>query len=253
MFCAMTIYWRSGGLPAALRAMFEGESDAWWWLVPTLAVVGGLLATAVCWGGDLDLRLAQAVADWNQAHGGKVQDRWWWLLPYRLPAVLLALLGLGLLIAWLKGQRREAIYVMLVLVVGSGLFANLLLKDGWGRPRPRDTIALGGMMVYQQVWERGEAGRGRSFPSGHVTVPALVNALWLLWRRSRLRLARWSLAGGAVVALWIGAARVLAGAHWLTDLVWAVVIMAVTAGLMHRLVMPAARPTRVSAAMAVGP
>lgn len=253
MFCAMTIRWHSGGPPAALRPMSEGESDAWWWLVPVLAVACGLLTTALCWGLDLDLRLAHAVADWNQAHGGKVQDRWWWLLPYRLPAVLLTLLGVGLLIAWLKGQRREAAYIMLVLVVGSGLFANLLLKDGWGRPRPRDTAALGGTMAYQQVWERGEAGRGRSFPSGHVTVPALVIALWLLWRRSRPRLAGWSLAGGAVVAVWIGAARVLAGAHWLTDLVWAAVVMAVAAGLIHRLVMPAGRPTRVSTAMAVGP
>ncbi len=233
--------------------MSEAESDAWWWLVPVLALGLGLLVTAACWGGDLDLRLAHAVADWNQAHGGKVQDEWWWRLPYRLPIVLLALFGAGLLAAWLKGLRREAGYLLLVLVVGSGLVANLLLKDGWGRPRPRDTVELGGTMTYQQVWERGEAGRGRSFPSGHVTVPALALALWLLWRRSRAHLARWSLAGGAVLGVWIGAARVLAGAHWLTDLVWAVVIMAVAAGLLHRLVLPATRSTRVSAAMAVGP
>lgn len=219
------------------------------WVVAVAILVAAAAATALIAWGDADRGLATAVAAWNEARGGKVQDRWWWLLPYHLPGVLVAAVACGVVVAWWRGARRQAAYVALVLALGSGLLVNAILKDHWGRPRPRDTVGLGGDQAYRQPWQPG--GEGRSFPSGHVTVPALAIALWLLWRRNRPWLAGWTLVGGLALCIWIGAARVLSGAHWLSDLVWALAVMAALAALLYRPLIGGRGPPAASATAGV--
>ena len=215
-----------------------------WWLLPVAFLVAGVLLTIPFWTGDLDLRVAAWVQDWNAAHGGAQQDQWWWRLPYRLPAVLLVILGLGVVTAIIAGARRPAsgllrqgIYVALVFILGCGVLVNVVLKDHWGRPRPRDTEQFGGTRTYLAPWVLGERGGGKSFPSGHVAVPAACTCLWLLWRRRRPVLARWCLGLSLAMTAWVGAARMLALGHWLSDVLWATVLMVVTAALLHRLVL----------------
>jgi lipid A 4'-phosphatase len=227
------------------------ERDRRWWLLPTGALAVGLLLTIPFWLGDLDVRVAHAVQAWNDGQGGDQEDRWWWLVPYYLPTVLslgfgLAAVGavVGGLLRPQRGWLRPGIYLMLVMAVGIGLITNLVLKDHWGRPRPRDTVQFGGGWDYLAPWDKGTAGRGKSFPCGHATVPALGFAVWLLWRRRRPVLARWSLAGGAVLTAWVAAARMLAQAHWLSDVLWAVVVMIVVPALLHRLLLTAPETER---------
>lgn len=207
-----------------------------WWLLPAGVLALGLLLSIPFWTGDLDLRVAGLVQAWNEAHGGAEQDRWWWLLPYRLPGMLVVGLVLGSVVAMVRGQWRAGIYVLLVLLLGCGLLVNLVLKDGWGRPRPRQVEQFGGAMSYLPPWRMGEPGTGKSFPSGHVAVPAACTCLWLLWRRRRPRLAGWCLGLSLALAAWIGAARMLALGHWLSDVLWSVVLMVVVAALLHRAV-----------------
>jgi len=218
--------------------------DARWWLLPALALAAGVLLSLPFWLGDLDLRAAAALQAWNDGRGGAEDDRWWWLVPYYLPAVLTLAIGGGAVAAVVRGllrpdqgMMRAGAYVLLVLGLGCGVVTNLILKDHWGRPRPRETVMYGGLWEYTQPWAKGIAGRGKSFPCGHATIPAMGVALWLLWRRRRPRLAWSCLAGGAVLALWVGAARMLAQAHWLSDVLWALVVMTVVAALVHRLLM----------------
>lgn len=215
-----------------------------WWLLPAGAIVLGLLLTVPFWQGDLDLRVAQAVQAWNDAQGGDQEDRWWWLVPYYLPMVLslgFALAAVGAVVGGLlrpeRGWLRPGIYLAVVMVVGIGAVTNLVLKDQWGRPRPRDTVHFGGSWDYLAPWQKGPAGRGKSFPCGHATVPALGFALWLLWRRRRPALARWTLGGAVVLTVWVAAARMLAQAHWLSDVLWAVVLMVTIPALLHRLLL----------------
>lgn len=222
-----------------------------WWLLPAWTIALGLLLTIPFWFGDLDVRVALAVLAWDDGHGGDQEIRWWWLAPYYLPTVLslgLGLAAVGAVIGGLlrpeRGWLRPGLYLMLVMVVGIGVVTNVVLKDHWGRPRPRDTVQLGGSWDYLVPWDKGTAGRGKSFPCGHATVPALGFALWLLWRRRRPGLAAWSLAGGAVLTAWVAAARMVAQAHWLSDVLWSVVIMIVVPALLHRLLLHAPESER---------
>jgi lipid A 4'-phosphatase len=224
----------------------DGERNAPWWRLPTGVLLLGLLLTVPFWCSDLDVRIALAVQAWNDGLGGDQARRWWWQLPYYLPAVLSLGLGLGALAAVVggllrpeRGWLRPSLFLLLSMALGCGLVTNLVLKDHWGRPRPRDTVQLGGGWEYHVPWEKGTAGRGKSFPCGHATVPALGFALWLLWRRRRPGLARWSLAAGAVLTAWVAAARMVAQAHWLSDVLWAVVVMVVVPALLHRLLLTA--------------
>ncbi len=225
--------------------MAEPAQDASrWWMLPVGALGAGLLLSIPFWTGDLDVRVAAWVQAWNEAQGGAQQDRWWWRLPYRVPAVLVVLLSLGVVVAVIRGLRtpasgllRPGIYVALVLILGCGVLTNAVLKDHWGRPRPRDTEQFGGTRAYIPPWVIGERHGGKSFPSGHVAVPAACSCLWLLWRRRRPLLARWCLGLSLGLAAWVGAARMLAQGHWLSDVLWATVLMVVTAALLHRLVL----------------
>jgi lipid A 4'-phosphatase len=205
----------------------------------TLVVVMMLAVVAVAFGWRaeaIDLAVAEAFHAWDLRLGGGQDDRWWWLLPYHLPALLSALLvagGVAAVAAGLHRSRRHllrpGLYVLAVFALGSGLLINAGLKEHLGRPRPRDTIAFGGTAAYVPPWAPSAAA-GHSFPSGHASVPAMGIALWLLCRRRRRpTLAAWSLGLGAVLTAWIGAARLLAQAHWLSDIVWAVVLMGVVA------------------------
>lgn len=218
--------------------------EPYWWLLPLGTLVLGLLLSLPFWFSDLDLQVAYAVQGWNEGRGGDQEDRWWWLVPYYLPGVLSVGFALAVVVAVVggllrpeRGWLRPGLYLLLVMAVGIGLITNVLLKDQWGRPRPRDTVHFAGGLDYLAPWEKGPAGRGRSFPCGHATVPALGFALWLLWRRHRPRLARWSLGLGAVLTAWVATARLLAQAHWLSDVLWALVVMIVVPAVLHRLLL----------------
>jgi membrane-associated PAP2 superfamily phosphatase len=220
------------------------ESDRRWWVLPTVSLVIAICASLLVWLYDLDLIVATWMQSWNTSHGGRLQDRWWGQVGFYLPMIMSVALGLGgvaaLLIGLLRPAHqaliRPALFVVLCLAIGPGLIANAMLKDHWGRPRPRETIELGGSWAYLGPWVKGPAGRGKSFPCGHATVPALGVALWLLWRRNRPALARGCLIGGVVLTLFVGGLRMLAGGHWLSDVLWAAALMVVVSATLHRLI-----------------
>lgn len=211
-----------------------------WWLLPLGACLAGLVLTVPFWLSDLDVRVAVWVRNWV-AGDGDPSRRWWSAIAHHLPSVLTGVFGLGAIasiVAGLldtgRGTLRPGLFVLLSLAVGCGLVTNALLKDRTGRPRPRDTVHLGGAWEYRPPWDLGVPGRGKSFPCGHATVPAMGFSLWLLWRRRRPRLAWWSLTGGAVLTAYVAAARMVVGAHWLSDVLWTLVVMVVVPAMLHR-------------------
>jgi undecaprenyl-diphosphatase len=105
----------------------------------------------------------------------------------------------------LQGKHHAAVYVL--VAVGTGLLAGMLLKSGYSRPRP----ALVPHAAYTYT---------TSFPSGHAMMSAVVYlTLGALLARfqSSLRLRLYLLTLAILLSLLVGMTRVYLGVHWPTD------------------------------------
>jgi membrane-associated phospholipid phosphatase len=129
----------------------------------------------------------------------------------------MAFLGSWIKPAWEK-WRLPAAVILVALLLGPGLLVNVLGKGYWGRPRPRDVASLGGTEPFQRLTQPGLPGRGKSFPSGHPSVGYIFCVLFFLDpKRGR----RWAWLGtGLAYGTLLGAARVLQGAHFASDVLW---------------------------------
>jgi membrane-associated PAP2 superfamily phosphatase len=190
------------------------------------------LGTVPFWLTRLDLRLAawffRPAADGTPAW---LHTAFPWLPIYRFgtwPALVLALgaaawLVLGAVHTRFRRTRLQAAYLLLTMVLGPGLIINGLFKDHWGRPRPRQTIEFGGSWTYQPVLVKGVGGKGKSFPCGHSSMGYYLVTLYFLARRRRA-LAALGLAAAAGYGTLLGLARMAAGGHYASDVVWSAAI-----------------------------
>lgn len=177
--------------------------------------------------GSLDLRL-QSLFHSKTGTAWPYEFSRLWRFLYRYgtwPALVVSVTALA---AFILGSRRPALarwrrhclYLFLVLAIGPGLFVNTIFKDHWGRPRPRQVTEFGGHWQFQTVIEQGAPGRGKSFPCGHSSTGYYFVAFYFLLRRRRKLLAALVLAGSAFYGTLIGLARMAAGAHFASDVLW---------------------------------
>ena len=112
--------------------------------------------------------------------------------------------------------RRQAIYLLLVLLLGPGLLVNSGFKEHWGRARPHQVTAFGGTQVHSDALTPTNQCQGNcSFVSGHAAMGFFMVAGFFASGRRR-----WLVAGlltGSVVGL----ARIVQGDHYLSDVVFA--------------------------------
>lgn len=193
------------------------------WMIPLLILA---IFTAVFRRTDVDL-VVQArfyVAGEGWPRGAD----WPWHLLYKygvIPAWIISLGALGVLIAsiWrsnLAARRRVAVFFVLVMVIAPGLVVNSVFKKNWGRPRPLDVVEFGGDREFLHVWEKGVAGQGNSFASGHAATAFYLFIPWFLARRTGCRRAMVWLFLGLAYGTLMGFARMAQGAHFLSDVVW---------------------------------
>jgi len=196
------------------------------WMESLAVVVFLIAATWLIAASGADL----AVSSRFYINGGwPVGDQFPWHALYkmvRFPAVSLALGSLLLALYSLKDRsflpwRRRSAFLVLLLIIGPGLLVNSYFKDHWGRPRPREVVQFGGQREFLQPWQKGEDGKGRSFPSGHASAAFYMTAPFFIYRRSRPRQARAWLAGGLVFGIFMSIARIAQGGHFLSDNLWA--------------------------------
>ncbi len=143
-----------------------------------------------------------------------------------IPAAVLVFTSLTLYcLSWslerFRLWRKVFLFIVLTAVVGPGLITNAILKEYWGRPRPREVIELGGSSVFEPVLTMDPASEGLSFPCGHATMGFLLMGGYFLLRRHRAGLARGFLLGGVVLGSLMGVARMVQGGHFFTDVIWA--------------------------------
>ncbi|MFN3745435.1 MAG: phosphatase PAP2 family protein [Hyphomicrobiaceae bacterium] len=142
--------------------------------------------------------------------------------------------SVGVLIAKRKlfGTAQARCWFMIaVLVVGPGVVTNLIFKDNFGRARPRDVIELGGTKVFSPpLLPAQECQRNCSFVCGEAaSMFAPLFALVFLFPRYRRSLLLAALTTGLVA----GAVRMMQGAHFLSDVLFAGIFMALTVSLLH--------------------
>lgn len=81
---------------------------------------------------------------------------------------------------------RQPIFLVSTLILGPGILVNAILKDNWGRPRPRSVEEFGGDLPFQPVWKITDfCERNCSFTSGEgaagiwlVSMAFVVPASW---------------------------------------------------------------------------
>lgn len=188
-----------------------------------------LLGTIVFWLTDWDIALQglyyhPATATTQAGFEDETQPFWNWLYHYGIFIGYAEAVGALVLITlsywnerWLQA-RKAAVLMVLVVVLGPGLVANLIFKDHYGRPRPREVVQFGGTEPFSYVWQTGR--EGKSFPCGHCTMGFYMAVPYLFWRRNRPLLAYTSLVAGIGFGLLLGISRVRVGAHWPSDVLW---------------------------------
>jgi membrane-associated PAP2 superfamily phosphatase len=194
-------------------------------LVAVVALLGA--ATVLFWTTGLDLAAADLFR--TPCCSWPLADRQPWSFIYRygvFAGVLLAGAALVTLTLsyWyprrLLPLRRPALFLVLVVAIGPGLLVNVVFKDHYGRPRPREVVPLGGQEVFLPVWVPGSDAQAKSFPCGHCSMGFYLGVPWLLLKRRRRRLAWAAMAAGLLGGGLLGVARMMAGGHFLSDVVW---------------------------------
>lgn len=163
----------------------------------------------------------------------------WFFIGFYYSCIALALVGLVRARvgrrSWLKLGMAQWLFVAACLGVGPGLVANVLLKPQVGRARPKHVVEFGGTKAFTAPFVPArECRQSCSFVSGEaasVVVPFYALALLI---------PQWSLplaASGTVAGLVAGLIRISQGAHFLSDVIFALVFMALAVLVVHRVML----------------
>ena len=130
----------------------------------------------------------------------------------------------ALLLQWIRPgwpglrARRSMCAWLLVVCIGLGFTVDWVLKDHFGRPHPYQTHVFTGDQDFVPAFHyRPLCEVNCSFVSGHAA-GGFVWMAWGMWGWRRRRQA-WLLAGVAAGSFF-GAARIMQGGHFLSDVVF---------------------------------
>lgn len=215
--------------------------NEWPWLLPLI-----VMALITPFTPALDLRISHYFYDTTHSFPGNSFYTFLYnygIVPgqivFGLSAVLLFLASFFK--RWSRWYAASLIMV-LTLAIGSGLITHMILKDHWGRPRPKQVIEFGGTQQFRpyykpNIFDQPETSKG--FPCGHCTMGFYFFALALIARRNNNRTLFW---GALIFALLLGTllswARIAQGGHFLTDTLASALIMWITAYACVRLIGP---------------
>ncbi len=202
------------------------------WMIPAVLLIA---LSIPFWSSDLDVRVARHLyvpeAGWPVG-----SEPLWRFLKYYgvVPAWIIALGALAVWIASffkpvLRRARRGAMFLVFVMVIGPGVLVNDVFKEQWGRPRPRDLVEFGGPRDYVAPLVKSPRDHGGSFASGHAATGFYLLVPYFLLRRHRPGRAAAVFATGLAYGGLVGYARIAQGAHFLSDVLWALGIVYMTA------------------------
>ncbi|QYY35915.1 phosphatase PAP2 family protein [Ruficoccus sp. ZRK36] len=192
-----------------------------WIPLAVLAVV-----SLISWLTPVDMRLAQAF--YGGGGAWPIGESRLWRMLYEVGPSLGIVLGAGAFLGFvggffwssLRAWRLPLIFLSLAALIGPAVVVNFIFKDHYGRPRPREVVEFGGQQQYLEVWVPGKQ-KGHSFPSGHSSIAFYLMSPYFVFLASRRRLAYGFLFCGLAYGTIMGLARMVQGAHFMTDVVWA--------------------------------
>lgn len=179
------------------------------------------------------------------------REFWWTDLPISLwqkrgvrlagaGALLVFLIGLMRTRAggrWRGLPRRGWLYLLLALLVGPGLIVNLGLKEHWGRARPSYVAEFGGPQRYTPpLAPTHECDSNCGFVSGDAALAFFLMAGAFVDPRRRRAWLLAGLAAGGTIGFW----RMAAGGHFLSDIVFAGLVVYGTCALLAKAMRPVA-------------
>ncbi len=174
---------------------------------------------------------------WNSADGWFLGNQEPWAFFYEnldWPAVAVAIVALILFlgsfkVSKLKVFRWDLLFIILVIAVGDGVIVNLILKEYWGRPRPREILQFGGTHQFVPLWAFGTAGDNSSFTCGHCAAAwSFIVFGFLFLHRNRVKAALAFIAAGIFGTL-MSITRIVQGGHFFSDAMWSLFILYIVA------------------------
>jgi lipid A 4'-phosphatase len=188
----------------------------------------------------IDLSISGAFHVHNGAFSGQ-SLRWVHALRGSFTAVFYLCIGVslaGLILTryrarrWLNLDDKQWLFLAMCLSMGPGVLANVVLKDHWGRARPKQVVEFGGAKTFTPpMIPTDQCANNCSFVSGEAA------AIFMPFYALGLIVPQWTvtlLAAGTVCGFAAGFVRIAQGAHFLSDVIFAGVFMAMTAGLAYR-------------------
>lgn len=128
-----------------------------------------------------------------------------------------------------KKFRKISLMLLLTFLLGSGIVVHFLLKDHWGRPRPKQIEEFGGNQEYRPYYSPNffnQKEPSKSFPCGHCSTGFYFLALIVLGMRFKNNLLIYS---GIIVGVGLGGilslARMAQGGHFFSDTILSAIIM----------------------------
>ena len=162
--------------------------------------------------------------------GGRIVE-WAFALAVVAPLLIKVLVPQGRILL----PPRASLFVLATFVLGPWLIVNGILKEFWGRARPRAILEFGGDAIYSPAWWiSDQCERNCSFVSGEAASAFCLVALVFLVRKEWWPVvAATTLAFAATVSF----TRIAAGGHFLSDVLiaWLVTLYVMIA--LHRMVL----------------
>lgn len=132
---------------------------------------------------------------------------------------------------WLGLRFNKWLFLTLCLIVGPLVVTNIGLKDHWGRARPRDVVEFGGSKAFTPPFPPStQCAYNCSFVSGEASSIYIVffAGAFLFKRNSRNMIKL-----GIILGSLAGLIRIAQGGHFLSDVVFAGIFMALTAACLQ--------------------
>lgn len=128
-------------------------------------------------------------------------------------------------------RKKIYIFMVLAILVGPALMVNLVLKENFGRARPKYIVEFGGNKEFTKPFIiSNQCETNCSFVSGHSSIGFYFCALAPIFSGRKKKIV---FGGGILLGSVIGLIRIIGGAHFASDVYFSFVAVYLPALLLH--------------------